>query len=123
MEQGTIQQEDSEAQNLGKEGTINGREDLGESIKSNRNGRFNYLRFKMYEKEPFNMHLKVKRPDAPLVEGKNEKNWGQFDIFNVMSKCKISFQSIRQYSRFIWEVTSQKEWKHIKVLDSPVIQK
>jgi hypothetical protein len=27
----------------------------------------------MYEKGPFNIHLKVKRPDTPLVEGKKKK--------------------------------------------------
>jgi hypothetical protein len=59
----------------------------------------------MYEKGPFKIHIKVKRPDTPLVAGKKEKKWGQFDIFNVITKSKISFQSITQYSRFIWEVT------------------
>jgi hypothetical protein len=39
------------------------------------------------------------------VGGKKENKWKKFDIFNVMTKSKISFQSIRQYSRFIWEVT------------------
>jgi hypothetical protein len=42
----------------------------------------------------FSIHLKIKRPDTPLVERKKEKDWGQFDIFNVMAKSKISFQSI-----------------------------
>jgi hypothetical protein len=36
----------------------------------------------MYENGPFNIHIKVKRPDTPLVEGKQEKKWVQFDIFN-----------------------------------------
>jgi hypothetical protein len=48
----------------------------------------------MYEKGPFNIHLKVKRPDTAIVEGKKEKG-GQYDIFNAMDKSKISFQSIR----------------------------
>jgi hypothetical protein len=52
----------------------------------------------MYEKGPFNIHLKVKRPDTPVVEGKKENKWGQFDIFNVMAKSKISYQSIRKYA-------------------------
>jgi hypothetical protein len=56
------------------------------------------------------------------VEGKKEMKWGQFDNFNVMTKSKISFQSIRQYSRFIWEVTSEG-MEGNKVLDSPIIQK
>jgi hypothetical protein len=68
----------------------------------------NYLRFKIYEKRPFNIHLKVKMPETPLVEGKGENKWGQFDIFNVMAKSKVSFQSTRQYVRFIWEVTSER---------------
>jgi hypothetical protein len=59
----------------------------------------------MYEKGPFNIHLKVRRPATPLVERKKERKWGQFDIFNVMVKAKISFQSIRQYARFILKVT------------------
>jgi hypothetical protein len=45
--------------------------------------KYNVLRFKMYEKGPFNIHLKVNRPDTPLVEGRKERKWGQFDIFNV----------------------------------------
>jgi hypothetical protein len=80
----------------------------------------NDLSFKIYEKGPFNIHLKVKMPDTPLVKGKKEK-WGQFDIFNVMAKSKISFQSIRQYAQFIWEVTSERMEAN-KVLDSPIIQ-
>jgi hypothetical protein len=55
------------------------------------------------------------------VEGKKEKKWEQFDIFNVMAKSKISFQSIRQYSRFIWEVTTERMEAN-KVWDSPIIQ-
>jgi hypothetical protein len=51
----------------------NGREDLGECFKSNEKGKNNDLRFKIYEKRLFNIHLKVKRPDTPLVEGKKEK--------------------------------------------------
>jgi hypothetical protein len=66
--------------------------------------------------------LKVKRPDTPLVERKKEKKWGQIYIFNVMAKSKISFQSIRQYVRFIWEVTFSERMEANKVLDSPVIQ-
>jgi hypothetical protein len=42
----------------------------------------------MYEKGPFNIQLKVKRPDTPLEGGKKEEKWGQFDIFNVMAKSK-----------------------------------
>jgi hypothetical protein len=30
----------------------------------------------MYEKGPFSIHLKVKRPDNPLVEGRKEKSGG-----------------------------------------------
>jgi hypothetical protein len=56
------------------------------------------------------------------VEGKKEKKWGQFDIFNVMTKSKITFQSIRQYARFIWEVTFSEKMEENKVLDSPIIQ-
>jgi hypothetical protein len=76
----------------------------------------------MFEEGPFNIHLKVRRPDTPLVEGKKEKKWGQFDIFNVMVKAKISFQSIRQYARFIWEVTFSERVEANKGLDSPIIQ-
>jgi hypothetical protein len=47
---------------------------------------------------------KCQEADTPLVGGRKKKKWGQFDIFNVMAKFKISFQSIRQYTRFIWEV-------------------
>jgi hypothetical protein len=46
IEQGSIQQVESEAQHLGNEGTNNGKEDRGEGFKSNRNGKFNDLRFK-----------------------------------------------------------------------------
>jgi hypothetical protein len=121
-EQGSIQQAESEAQKLGNEGTNYGKEDLGESFKSNRNGKFSDLRFKMYEKWPFNIHLKIKRPDTPLVEGRKEKKWGQFDIFNVLAKSKISFQSIRQNARFIWEVMFSERMEANQVLDSHIIQ-
>jgi hypothetical protein len=57
------------------------------------------------------------------VEGKKEKKWEQFETFNVMTKSKISFQSIRQYSRFIWEVTFSERIEANKVLDSPINQK
>jgi hypothetical protein len=56
------------------------------------------------------------------VQGKTEKKLGQFDIFNVMVKAKISFQSIRQYARFISEVTFSERIEANKVLDSPLIQ-
>jgi hypothetical protein len=59
IEQGLIQQVESEAQHLGNEGTNNGKEDLGEGFKSSRNGKFNDLCFKMYRKGPFNIHLHV----------------------------------------------------------------
>jgi hypothetical protein len=36
IEQGSIQQVESEAQNLGNDGTINGTEDLGEGLKTNK---------------------------------------------------------------------------------------
>jgi hypothetical protein len=45
IEQGSIQQVESEA-HLGNEGTNNKKEDLGEGFKSNRNEKFNDLRFK-----------------------------------------------------------------------------
>jgi hypothetical protein len=77
----------------------------------------------VYEKGPFIIHLEVNRPDTPLVKGKKEKKWGHFDIFNVIAKSKIRFQSIRQYSRFIWEVTFSERIEANKVLDSPIIQK
>jgi hypothetical protein len=77
---------------------------------------------KCTEKGPFNIHLEVKRPDTPLVEGKMEKKWGQFDIFNVIAKSKISFQSIIQYAWFICEVTFSEKMEANKVLDSPIIQ-
>jgi hypothetical protein len=48
IEQGSIQQAESEAQHLGNEGTNNGKEALGGGFKCNRNGKFNDLRFKMY---------------------------------------------------------------------------
>jgi hypothetical protein len=97
-------------------------EDLGESFKRNKKGKNNYLRFKIYEKGPFKIHIKVKRPDTSLVEVKKKKKWGQFDIFSVMAKSKISFQSIRQYARFISEVTLSERVEVNKVLDSPIIQ-
>jgi hypothetical protein len=42
-ERRSIQQIDSEAQHLGNEGKNNGKEDVGEGFKSNRNGKFNDL--------------------------------------------------------------------------------
>jgi hypothetical protein len=39
-----------------------------------------------------------------------------------MAKSKISFQSIRQYVRFILEVTFSERMEANKVLDSPIIQ-
>jgi hypothetical protein len=38
-----------------------------------------------------------------------------------MAKSKISFQSTRQYARFIWEVTSERMEAN-EVLGSPIIQ-
>jgi hypothetical protein len=51
-----------------------------------------------------------------------EKKWGQFDIFSVMAKSKIRFQSIRHYARFIWEATFSERMEANKVSDSPIIQ-
>jgi hypothetical protein len=39
-----------------------------------------------------------------------------------MAKFKITFQSIRQYARFIWEVTSSEGMEANKVLGKPIIQ-
>jgi hypothetical protein len=39
-----------------------------------------------------------------------------------MTKSKISFQSIRQYARFIWEVTLSEKLEANNILDSPIIQ-
>jgi hypothetical protein len=47
-EEGSIQQVESEALNLGND-TINGKEDLGEGLKSNKKGNVINLRFRMYE--------------------------------------------------------------------------
>jgi hypothetical protein len=55
------------------------------------------------------------------VEGKEGKKWSQCDIFNVMAKPKISFQSIRKYARFIWEVIFSETIEANKVLDIPII--
>jgi hypothetical protein len=88
-------------------------------LKNNNKGNLINLGFKTYEKGPFNVHLKVRRPDTSLVQGKKEKHWRQFYIINVMDKAKISFQSIRQYARFIWEVTFSERIEANKALDSP----
>jgi hypothetical protein len=56
------------------------------------------------------------------VIGKKEKNLGQFDIFNVMAKSKTSFQSIRQYARFIWEMTFSERMEENIDLDSSIIE-
>jgi hypothetical protein len=56
------------------------------------------------------------------VEGKKEKKWGQFDIFNVIPKSKINFQSIRQYARFIWEATMSGRMEASKVWGNSIIQ-
>jgi hypothetical protein len=69
--------------------------DLGESFTSNKKEKYNELCFKIYEKAPVNIHLKVKRPDTTLVEAKKGNKWGPFYIFNVMAKSKIRFQYIR----------------------------
>jgi hypothetical protein len=68
-------------------------EKVSRATKKGGGGRIYVL--KIYEKGPFKIDIKAKRPDTPLVEGKKEKKWDQFDIFNVMAKFKISFQSIR----------------------------
>jgi hypothetical protein len=39
-----------------------------------------------------------------------------------MAKPKTSFQSIRQYAHFIWEVTFSERMEANTVMDSPVIQ-
>jgi hypothetical protein len=75
---------------------------------SNATRQNNELRFKIYKRGRFNIHLKVMRPNTPLMKGKKEKKWGQFDILSVIAKPKISFQSIRQCAQFIWEVTSDR---------------
>jgi hypothetical protein len=77
---------------------------------------------KFTKKRPFNINLKVKRPDTPLVEGKKEKKWGQSDIFNFMATSKISFQSIRQYAWFIWEVNFSERMEARKVWGNSIIQ-
>jgi hypothetical protein len=59
---------------MGNEGTNNGKEDLGEGFKSNRNGKLSDLHFKMYEKGPFSIHIKVKKPDTPSVKRKKGKD-------------------------------------------------
>jgi hypothetical protein len=59
---------------------------------------------KSIKKGPLITHLKVKKLNTQLGEGKRGKKCDQFDIFNVMAKSKISFQSIRHYARYIWEV-------------------
>jgi hypothetical protein len=50
---------------------------LGESFKSNRKGKNNDLRFKIYEEGPFSIHLKVKRLATPISGRKNGKEMGQ----------------------------------------------
>jgi hypothetical protein len=57
------------------------------------------------------------------VEGKKEKNWGQFHAIDIMTKSKISFQFIKQYSWFIWEATFSERMEASKGFDSPTIQK
>jgi hypothetical protein len=39
---------------------------------SKKENQYNDLRLRIYEKGPFNINLKIKRPDTPLVEGKKE---------------------------------------------------
>jgi hypothetical protein len=56
-----------------------------------------------------------------LWKEKRKIKWAQFGIFNVVSKSKISFQSIRQYVQFIWEVTSGRMEAN-KVFDSHMIK-
>jgi hypothetical protein len=62
-------------------------------------------------------------PDTPLVVGRQENKWGRFDIFNAMTKSKINFQSIRQYSRFILEVIFPGRMEANKILDKIIIKK
>jgi hypothetical protein len=69
----TVQQVASEAQHLGTEDSNNEKKNLKEGFKRKRNGKVSDLRFKMYEKGPFSILLKVKRTDTPLVEGRKEK--------------------------------------------------
>jgi hypothetical protein len=49
--------------------------------RATKKGKNNDLRFKIYEKGSFKIHIKVKMPVTPLMEGKKEKKWSQFDIF------------------------------------------
>jgi hypothetical protein len=39
-----------------------------------------------------------------------------------MAKSKMSFQSISQYARFIWEVNFSERMEANKVLDRPIIE-
>jgi hypothetical protein len=61
----------------------------------------------MYEKGTLNIHLKVKRAYTPLVEGKKEKKWGQFYIFNVSNP-------LDNILSLFGKCPPQKEWKQIK---------
>jgi hypothetical protein len=136
IEQGLIEQAESEAQSLKNEVTSksgdcydqtsqNGRKDLEESFKKGREiakRKYNDLHFKIYENGPFKIHLKVIKPYTPLVKGKKEKKWCQFEIFIFMANSEVSFQSIRQHARFIWEVTFSERMEANKVVDSHIIQ-
>jgi hypothetical protein len=126
IEQGLIQQVDSEAQSLGNEVTDesgsrydqssqNEREDLGERFKSNKKGKNNDVHFKIYKRGPFNIHLKVRRPNTLLVEGKQEKKWGQFDVLNVMAKSKTVSSPLDNMPGLFGKKPYQTEWKQIKL--------
>jgi hypothetical protein len=50
----------------------------------------------------------------PFVEGKKEKKWDQFDIFNVMAKSKIISNPLDNMFSLFGMSPSQREWKQIK---------
>jgi hypothetical protein len=59
------------------------------------------IRFLVYEKGPYMIHVKLMKPDNP---NRKVKKWGKFYFLNLMSQSKTEYESIKQYSRFIWEV-------------------
>jgi hypothetical protein len=122
---GTIGQVESEVQSLGDEVTNksgywcgqtsqNGKENLGENFESNKKGQYNDLRFKTYEKGPFSIHLKVKRPDTPLVEGKRKRG-GASLISSMLWLNPRSVSNPPDNMLSLFGKCPQRKWKQIKL--------
>jgi hypothetical protein len=75
---------------------------------------YNDIRFKTYEKRPLNMHLKVKRPDTPLVKGKRKRSGANL-ISSMLWLNPRSVSKPPDNMLSLFGKCPQREWKPIKL--------